>query len=172
LEHNQLACKNCAGSSETRDQTAIFLPEPVQIVSAEHKSNPLGAEYEMILREGKKFVLNIGAGATAARYTNCVEFEHKIFRNTDVVGDAHCLPFRNEIFDCVFAFNVFEHLENPRRAAAEILRVSKKGGSLFIHTFPATAPRRAVSFLQRDRIWRALLVQRVRCGKMPREPKL
>ncbi len=97
-----------------RDQTALFLPDPVQIVPAEHQSNPLGAEYEMILREGKKFVLNIGAGATATRYANCIEFEHKIFRNTDVVGDAHCLPFRNEIFDCVFAFNVFEHLENPR----------------------------------------------------------
>jgi SAM-dependent methyltransferase len=117
-----------------RDQTALFLPEPVQIVPAEHKSNPLGAEYEMILREGKKFVLNIGAGATATRYANCIEFEHKIFRHTDVVGDAHCLPFRNGIFDCVFAFNVFEHLENPRRAAAEILRVLKHGGSLVIHT--------------------------------------
>ena len=68
------------------------------------------------------------------RYANCIEFEHKIFRHTDVVGDAHCLPFRNGIFDCVFAFNVFEHLENPRRAAAEILRVLKQGGSLVIHT--------------------------------------
>ena len=117
-----------------RHETAVFLPEPVQIVPAEHTSNPLGAEYEMILREGKKFVLNIGAGATATRYTNCIEFEHKIFRHTDVVGDAHCLPFRSEIFDCVFAFNVFEHLENPRRAAAEILRVLKPGGALAIHT--------------------------------------
>ena len=117
-----------------RDQTALFLPEPVQIVPAEHKSNPLGVEYETILREGKKFVLNIGAGATATRYANCIEFEHKIFRHTDVVGDAHCLPFRNGIFDCVFAFNVFEHLENPRRAATEILRVLKQGGSLVIHT--------------------------------------
>ena len=134
LERDRLTCENCAGSFEMRDQTALFLPEPVQIVPVEHKSNPLGAEYEMILREGKKFVLNIGAGATATRYANCIEFEHKIFRNTDVVGDAHYLPFRNGIFDCVFAFNVFEHLEHPRRAAAEILRVLKNGGSLVIHT--------------------------------------
>jgi len=134
LKGTRLACDNCAGSFEIRGQTALFLPEPVPIVPAEHKSNPLGAEYEMILREGKKFVLNIGAGATTTRYANCIEFEHKIFRNTDVVGDAHCLPFRDEIFDCVFGFNVFEHLENPRRAAAEILRVLKRGGSLFIHT--------------------------------------
>jgi len=97
-----------------RNQTALFLPEPVQIVPAEHKSNPLGAEYEMILREGKKFVLNIGAGATAMRYANCIEFEDKIFRHTNVGGDAHCLPFRNGIFDCVFAFNVFETSEALR----------------------------------------------------------
>ena len=57
----------------------------------------------MILREGKKFVLNIGAGATTVPdMRNCIELEHKIFRHTDVVGDAHCLPFRNEIF--AFAF--------------------------------------------------------------------
>jgi hypothetical protein len=92
-----------------RDQTALFLPEPVQIVPAEHKSNPLGAEYEMILREGKKFVLNIGAGATATRYTNCIEFEHKIFRNTDVVGDAHCLPFRDG-FSTAFLRSTFSNI--------------------------------------------------------------
>jgi len=40
------------------------------------------------LREGKKFVLNIGVSATAMRYANCIEFEHKIFRHTNVVGDA------------------------------------------------------------------------------------
>jgi uncharacterized protein YbaR (Trm112 family) len=66
LKRDRLVCENCAGSFKMRDQTALFLPEPVEIVPAEpeHKSNPLGAEYEMILREGKKFVLNIGAGAT------------------------------------------------------------------------------------------------------------
>jgi uncharacterized protein YbaR (Trm112 family) len=57
FQRDRLACENCAGSFEMRDQTALFLPEPVQIVPAEHKSNPLGAEYEMILREGKKLVL-------------------------------------------------------------------------------------------------------------------
>ncbi len=118
LERDRLTCENCAGSFGMRNQTALFLPEPVQIVPAEHKSNPLGAEYEMILREGKKFVLNIGAGATAMRYANCIEFEHKIFRHTNVVGGAHCLPFRNGIFDCVFAFNVSKHLKRCARNLA------------------------------------------------------
>ncbi|MFL6582931.1 MAG: class I SAM-dependent methyltransferase [Chthoniobacterales bacterium] len=112
----------------------VFVPEQVEVVAAEHQSNPIGPEFEAILRDGRDFVLNIGAGATAQRYPKCIEFEHKIFRHTDVVGDAHHLPFRDAAFDRVFAFNVFEHLREPRRAANEILRVLKPGGSVVIHT--------------------------------------
>ena len=111
----------------------IFVAEEVEI-AREHTSNPVGAEYEQILRQGNDFVLHIGAGGTAERYPNCIEFEHKIFRHTDVVGDAHHLPFRDATFDHVFAFNVFEHLRAPKNSAAEIFRVLKPGGSVAIHT--------------------------------------
>lgn len=133
-ERAQLECENCGNLFEVRDEAAVFLLEPVELVSIEHQSNPLGHEYENILREGKDFVLNIGAGSTATRYQNCIEFEHKIFRHTDVVGDAHRLPFRDNVFDRVFAFNVFEHLRDPKTAAAEILRVLKPAGTVAIHT--------------------------------------
>ena len=128
-------CKGC-GEAFLLCATAplIFLPEPVETVPLGHISNPLGEEYENILREGKDFVLHIGAGATKTRHPNCVEFEHKIFRHTDVVGDAHVLPFRDDVFDRVFAFNVFEHLRDPRTAASEIFRVLKPSGSVAIHT--------------------------------------
>jgi len=106
-----------------RDQTALFLPGPVQIVPAEHKSNPLGAEYEMILREGKKFVLNIGAGATATRYPNCIEFERKIFRHTDVVGDAHCLRFVME-FSTAFLRSTFSNIWKIRATLRQKFCVS------------------------------------------------
>jgi SAM-dependent methyltransferase len=127
-------CEGCGESFPVRNGAAIFLPEPVEIVPLEHISNSLGEEYENILREGKEFVLHIGAGATKARHSNCVELEHKIFRHTDVVADAHFLPFRDGVFDRVFAFNVFEHLRDPRAAAREIYRVLKPGGSVAIHT--------------------------------------
>ena len=68
------------------------------------------------------------------KYPGCIELEHKIFRHTDVVGDAHALPFRDGVFDRVFAFNVFEHLRDPAAAAGEINRVLKPGGALAIHT--------------------------------------
>jgi uncharacterized protein YbaR (Trm112 family) len=131
---DRIDCEKCAASFAMRDDVAIFLSEPVEVVSGDHKSNPLGAECEAILSEGKEFILHIGAGATSSRYSNCIEFEHKIFRHTDVVGDAHHLPFRDGVFDRVFAFNVFEHLRDPKTAAAEIFRVLKPSGSVAIHT--------------------------------------
>jgi SAM-dependent methyltransferase len=134
LEGDRFDCQKCAKSFAIRNGAVVFFSEPVEVVAAEHESNAIGAEYETILREGKEFVLHIGAGATATRYPNCIEFEHKIFRHTDVLGDAHRLPFRDAVFDQVFAFNVFEHLRDPKVAAGEIFRVLKPAGSVAIHT--------------------------------------
>jgi SAM-dependent methyltransferase/uncharacterized protein YbaR (Trm112 family) len=126
-------CRNCGSTFRVEHGVPIFIDGEVQ-VAREHTSNSIGAEYEQILRQGSDFVLNIGAGGTAERYPNCIEFEYKIFRHTDVVGDAHHLPFRDDTFDRVFAFNVFEHLADPSVAAQEIYRVLKPGGSVVIHT--------------------------------------
>ena len=129
-----LDCEGCSHSFALNHGVPIFLSEPLQSVDPDHSSNPIRSDYEAVLRAGRDFILNIGAGATAQRYPNCIEFEHKIFRHTDVVGDAHHLPFRDAIFDRVFAFNVFEHLPDPQAAAEEIYRVLKPGGGVVIHT--------------------------------------
>jgi SAM-dependent methyltransferase len=131
---HQLRCPHCDCSFAIKGDVPIFSGQEIETVGESHKSNSLGAEYENILSEGKDFVLHIGAGATTRRFPNCIELEHKIFRHTDVVGDAHHLPFRDDVFDRVFAFNVFEHLRDPKTAAGEILRVLKPGGSVAIHT--------------------------------------
>jgi ubiquinone/menaquinone biosynthesis C-methylase UbiE len=60
--------------------------------------------------------------------------EYSIFKNTDVVGDAHYLPFKDQTFDLAVALNVFEHLREPHVAAAELRRVLTPGGKVFIHT--------------------------------------
>ncbi len=129
-----MQCSGCLKVFGLRNGTAIFLAGEVEIVSSAHQSNPLGPEFEAILQRGDEFVLNLGAGATAVKYPSCIEMEHKIFRHTDVVGDAHALPFQSDSFDTVFAFNLFEHLREPKRAAAEILRVLKPRGRVIIHT--------------------------------------
>jgi SAM-dependent methyltransferase len=134
IKRNAILCPNCAASFAIKEGVPVFLPEPLALVEPDHISNPIGPDFEAVLREGKDFVLHIGAGATAMRHPNCIEFEHKIFRHTDVVGDAHHLPFRDNTFDRVFAFNVFEHLTDPKKAAEEIRRVLKPGGAVAIHT--------------------------------------
>ncbi len=51
---------------------------------------------------------------------------------TDVVGDAHTLPFESDSFDCILAIEVFEHLENPYEFVGEANRVLTKGGVIVV----------------------------------------
>src|SRR5262249_11234875 len=134
MGEEQIDCTKCAYSFALQNGIPNFLPEPAAITPAEHQSNPIGSEFEEILLRGDGLTLHLGAGTTSTRHPNCAELEHKIFRHTDVVGDAHALPFRDKVFDRVFAFNVFEHLREPPRVAAEIQRVLKPGGEVMIHT--------------------------------------
>ena len=48
--------------------------------------------------------------------------------NPSVLGDAHALPFRDELFDFVLTIAVFEHLQYPAVAAQEMARVLRPGG--------------------------------------------
>ena len=130
----RLQCESCGLTYRIQNEVPLFIQENVVAVSSDHVSNPVGADFEEILRKGDGAILHIGAGATPKKYPACIEFEHKIFKHTDVVGDAHQLPFRDGSFDRVFAFNVFEHLREPARAAAEVARVLKPGGTVAIHT--------------------------------------
>ena len=130
----RLECDACGVTYRIQNEVPLFIQENVVAVSSDHVSNPIGADFEEILRKGDGVILHIGAGATPQKYPTCIEFEHKIFKHTDVVGDAHHLPFRDGSFDRVFAFNVFEHLREPARAADEVARVLKPGGTVAIHT--------------------------------------
>ena len=41
------------------------------------------------------------------------------------------MPFKDEVFDAVFSFNVLEHVKDPFVCAREIARVLKPGGRLY-----------------------------------------
>jgi ubiquinone/menaquinone biosynthesis C-methylase UbiE len=47
-----------------------------------------------------------------------------------VRADATALPFRDKSFDYVYSHGVLHHLEKPREAVKEILRVLRPGGPL------------------------------------------
>jgi O-antigen biosynthesis protein len=108
--------------------------EAPQIHSADHVSNPLPDRALDVIRNTQGWVLNLSAGGTAERFDHVVEAEYSIFRHTDLVADAHVLPFDDNSFEAAIVMNAFEHYREPDRAAAELRRVLKPGGRLLIYT--------------------------------------
>ena len=100
----------------------------------EHLSNPVPDEARRLFDTANGPVLNLSAGGTQTRHPNVLEAEYAIFRHTDVVVDAHRLPFADDSFAAVVCLNAFEHYRDPRRAADEIWRVLEPGGRLLLRT--------------------------------------
>ena len=132
----ELECIDCRVVYPVSDGVPIFItnPQEIKVMPLDHVSNQPPQEIINYLKELNGYSLNIGAGSTATKIPQCVELEYSIHRNTAIVGDAHCLPFKDEVFDTVVSFNTFEHLYDPFAAAKEILRVLKPGGKVVIHT--------------------------------------
>ena len=100
-----------------------------------HISNPIPDEIAaMIEAAAPGLVLNLSAGGTQRRFPNVVEAEFAVFRHTDVIADAHALPFQDEVFELVVSMNAFEHYHTPTQAVSEIMRVLKPGGRVLVRT--------------------------------------
>lgn len=133
---SELRCGGCGARYAVREGRPVFWPDAdsVKVMSELHLSNPVPSDVLDWLTWFDGLVLNVGAGGSQIKFDNCIEMEACIFRNTDVVGDAHYLPFADETFDAVITFNTFEHLREPKQAAGEIHRVLKPGGRLILYT--------------------------------------
>lgn len=66
----------------------------------------------------------------------CCRFTKEVLATPMVHGSILELPFENESFDLVCAFDVIEHVEDDHKAIGEMYRVCKPGGHLAI-TVPA-----------------------------------
>lgn len=73
--------------------------------------------------------LNVGCGFDSwgdvrlevERYS----WRYKRKTTANVIGDAHHLPFRSDVFTKVRCYHVLEHLDNPFQAYKELKRVTK-----------------------------------------------
>lgn len=105
-------------------------------------SSRLAAPWAKFLQAvGDKWVLNAGSGPHLVRSNlkNCVNLDICPHGNVDVIGDAHWLPFADASFDGAIYQAVLAHLRNPFQAAAEIIRVLKPGGLVWL-TAPYAHP--------------------------------
>jgi SAM-dependent methyltransferase len=53
-------------------------------------------------------------------------------RGITIAGDGYRLPFDDGVADLVFSSNVLEHVANPTALVAEMIRVTRPGGLLYI----------------------------------------
>lgn len=71
-------------------------------------------------------ILNVGRGR---------DLQNKV---TWILGQALDLPIATSSQDAVCIMDVLEHVDDPRRAVAECVRVLKPGGKFLFHTFNRT----------------------------------
>ena len=77
-----------------------------------------------------ELILECGGGDRRRAEPNHVNFEFQRYEFADVLGDIHHLPFQDSSFGLVVSQALFEHVENPFRAAEELIRVTKPGGHI------------------------------------------
>jgi SAM-dependent methyltransferase len=82
------------------------------------------------LPEGSR-ILDVGSGGRRLRpdVTTC---DFLAGPGVDVVGDIHSLPIPSDTYDGVFCTGTLEHVEDPRLALSELVRVARPGGLLHI----------------------------------------
>jgi SAM-dependent methyltransferase len=108
-------------------------PGPV-IFPPEHRGNPLPPRARGLIAQTSGMVLHLSGGGTVAGGDHAIDLDGALFATTDVVGDAHQLPFPRGCFDLVVAMNAFEHYRDPARVIEQLRRVLAPNGLVFVHT--------------------------------------
>jgi len=94
---------------------------------------------EFICQYGAKLtgkVLDVGCGKSPyRRYLGASEYiglDDNPGVGPDVIGNISAIPFEEDTFDGVLCTEVLEHIPDPRQGIAEVSRVLKPGGTLYI----------------------------------------
>lgn len=82
---------------------------------------------ERLRSEGQKSVYGIDISAKRV-----LAARKRAQQATVKVGDVTKIPFPRGFFDAVVCMDVLEHLDEPWKATSELMRVTKKGGSVIV----------------------------------------
>ena len=81
------------------------------------------------------FIIGIDFSSTACIRAKKQSKKYGHAFNTEfVIGDIRSLPFKASTFDFVLSLGVIEHFKNPNLLLAEMKRVLKNQGKLFLET--------------------------------------
>lgn len=94
-----------------------------------------GILYQWLLKEGVEIDMYVGCDIDRKRL--------KETRGEKVLCDAHHLPFRSGLIDCIVCSEVLEHLKQPLLAFSNVLKTSSKW---VIVTFPDEKIKNALGF--------------------------
>jgi SAM-dependent methyltransferase len=75
---------------------------------------------------------SFGQASYTKYFPNRIGVDVKPGKGTDIVASVYELPFGDAEFDVVLRCSVLEHLEDPRKAIAEMMRVLKPKGRIIV----------------------------------------
>lgn len=78
-----------------------------------------------------QLLLNVGSGPTRI-HPRILNVDLFPFENVNIIAQAEKLPFQKNTFDAVCTEEVLEHLPHPEKATAELMRVTKPGGYIYV----------------------------------------
>ncbi len=102
----------------------------------------LGGKTVAYVERGAKTVFgaDIVESNAAASQEYATGLEAVAGRSAFLVGDAAVLPFGDEVFDTVVANDAMEHFAYPGEALAEMRRVTRPGGAVWLFFTPHFSP--------------------------------
>jgi SAM-dependent methyltransferase len=141
---DKLVCERCGARFDRRDAHFDFLSDELRSIGAIDDTDAISSwGYDPIASRiieefADGLVLDAGSGLKSVYYENVVNLEVASYPSADVIGIGERLPFGDGSFDAVLSLVVLEHVRDPFRCAAEIARVVRPGGRIYV----------AVPFLQ------------------------